>query len=78
MIRHWLSALMLLGTLPFLIGGVAHAQCLTTLGTDACFRAADPAVQAIEHHYLDRGRDQWSARPKRHLRARVSGRIPSK
>jgi hypothetical protein len=35
-------------------------------------------VQAIEHHYLDRRRDQWSARPKRHLRARVSGRISSK
>jgi hypothetical protein len=76
MIR-WLSAIMLLGTLPFLIGGVAHAQCLTTLGTDDCFRSADPAVQAIEHHYLDRRRDQSRAHPRRHLRAKVSSRVPS-
>jgi hypothetical protein len=77
MVRHWLSALMLLGSLPFLIGGVARAQCLTTLGTDDCFRAADPAVQVIEHHYLDRRRDQSHARPRPHLRAKVSSRVPS-
>jgi hypothetical protein len=76
MIR-WLSALMLLGTLPLLIGGVAHAQCLATLGTDDCFRAADPAVQAIEHHYLDPRRDHSRTRPRRHLRAKVSSRVPS-
>jgi hypothetical protein len=77
MIRHWPSTLMILGTLPFLIGGVAHAQCLTTLGTDDCFRAADPTVQAMEHHYLDPRRDHSPARPRRHLRAKVSSRVPS-
>jgi hypothetical protein len=34
-------------------------------------------VQAIEHHYLDRRRDQSRAHPRRHLRAKVSSRVPS-
>ncbi len=29
------------------------AACLPTLGMEDCFRAWDPAVQAIEHKYLD-------------------------
>jgi hypothetical protein len=72
MMRHWLSAL-ILGML--LIGGGAHAKCLPTLGTDDCFRAADPTVQAIEHHYLDApAHDQKSSRLRRHLRRRSSAR----
>jgi hypothetical protein len=35
--RNFLSALILIA-LP-LIGGIAHAGCLPTLGTDDCFRA---------------------------------------
>ena len=68
MMRHWLSAL-ILGLL--LIGGVAHAECLPTLGTDDCFRVADPTVQAIEHHYLDAAaRDKKGSQLRRHLRAK--------
>jgi hypothetical protein len=72
MMRHWLSAL-ILGLL--LIGGVAHAKCLPTLGTDDCFRAADSIVQAIEHHYLDTpAHDQKSFRLRGHLRRGQSAR----
>ena len=68
MMRHWLSALML-GLL--LIGGASHAKCLPTLGTDDCFRAADPIVQAIEHHYLDTpSHDQKFSPSRSHLRHR--------
>jgi hypothetical protein len=49
--RHWFNILTL-GALP-LVCGIAHGACLPTLGTDDCFRAADPRLQAIEHHYLD-------------------------
>jgi hypothetical protein len=73
MMHHWLSA-MILGTLPFLISGIAHAACLPTLGTDDCPRGADPRVQAIEHHYLDAPtRDRA---PSRRLRAKRPKNLP--
>jgi hypothetical protein len=54
-----------------LISGTAYAACLPTLGTDNCFRAADPRVQAIEHHYLDAPKwDQARSRFKRHSRTK--------
>lgn len=43
---------LILVALP-LAGGLAHAACLPTLGTDDCFRQRDRSVQAIEHRYLD-------------------------
>jgi hypothetical protein len=63
----------LLGALPILVSGMAHAACLPTLGTDDCFRASDPRVQAIEHRYLDPP-PRKSA--KRHLRAKRPPRSP--
>jgi hypothetical protein len=59
--------------LGFFIGGSAQAACLPTLGTEACARAWDPTVQAIEHYYLDapwHGYITPHARPARH-RARA-------
>ena len=49
--HRWLSTL-ILASVP-IASMVAHGACLTTLGTDDCFRAGDPRVQAIEHLYLD-------------------------
>jgi hypothetical protein len=38
---------------------------------DDCFRAGDPSVQAIEHHYLDAlARDRAPPRSKRHTHAK--------
>jgi hypothetical protein len=75
--RHWLNILML-GTLP-LVSGIAHGACLPTLGTDDCFRAADPRVQAIEHHYLDAPtRDKAPSRLGRHRVKKNLPRSPSK
>jgi hypothetical protein len=67
--RYRLSALMLV-TVP-LVSGIAHAECLPTLGTEDCFRAGDPWVQAIEHHYLDfRARERPPSRAKRHAQSK--------
>jgi hypothetical protein len=49
--RLWWGTLRL-GILPLVITS-AHGACLTTLGTDDCFRGEDPVVQAIAHRYLD-------------------------
>jgi hypothetical protein len=63
--RYRLGALILVAV-P-LVSGIAHAECLPTLGMDDCFRAGDPWVQAIEHHYLDApARDRVLPRSKRH------------
>jgi hypothetical protein len=46
-----------------LVGGIAQAACLPTLGMDDCFGARDPMVQAIEHRNLDAAtRDQVLAK----------------
>ena len=76
--HYWLNTLML-GTLP-LVSGIAHAACLPTLGTDDCFRATDPRVQAIEHHYLDAPtRDRTLSGSRRRPRAeRHLQRSPAK
>jgi hypothetical protein len=69
--RNCVSALILVSLQ--LVGGIARAACLTTLGMDDCFRAGDPVVvQAVEHHYLDAPtRDQAHSRSKRrHLHAK--------
>jgi hypothetical protein len=68
--RYCLFALILVSLQ--LVGGIAQATCLPTLGMDDCFRAGDPVVQAIEHRYLDAPtRDQAPSRSKRrHLHAK--------
>jgi hypothetical protein len=67
-----------LGTLTFLISGIAHAACLPTLGADDCSRGADPQVQVIEHHYLDAPtRDQTPSRLGQRQRSKRA-RSPSK
>ena len=62
--RYWIRV-KVLATLPILASGIVHAACLTTLGTDDCFRAGDPRVQAIEHRYLDIPRRYHSRAPRR-------------
>jgi hypothetical protein len=76
--RYCLHAL-ILAALP-LVSGSAHAVCLPTLGTDDCFRAGNPWVQAIEHHYLDDTWHQVRSRSKRHSETKglnISPRSPS-
>jgi hypothetical protein len=71
------SIALILVTLP-LSDGIAHAACLPTLGMDDCFRAGDPWVQAIEHHYLDvPARDRMHSRSKRHSQAKSLKPSPS-
>jgi hypothetical protein len=67
MLRPWTSTL-ILGALPILVTGISHAACLPTLGTDDCFRASDPRVQAIEHRYLDAPTREPAKRRLRALR----------
>jgi hypothetical protein len=67
--RNCVSALILVSLQ--LVGGIAQATCLPTLGMDDCFRAGDPMVQAIEHRYLDLPtRDHVPPRSKRHTHAK--------
>jgi hypothetical protein len=49
--RNWIVTA-ILASLP-VVSGAAKATCLPTRGTDNCFRAGDPLIQAIEHRYLD-------------------------
>jgi hypothetical protein len=71
--RNYLVALILVAV--SLSDGIAHAACLPTLGMDDCFRAGDPWVQAIEHHYLD-GHRAYS-RSKLHPQAKSLKPSPS-
>jgi hypothetical protein len=74
--RNYLIALILVAA--SLSNGIAHAACLPTLGMDDCFRAGDPWVQAIEHHYLDvPTRDRVYSRSKRHSQAKTLKPPPS-
>ena len=74
--RYRLSAL-ILAALP-LMSGIAHAECLPTLGMEDCFRAGDPWVQAIEHHYLDAPtRERLPSRAKRHAQSKKQKVSPS-
>jgi len=74
--RYRPSALILVAV-P-LVSGIVHAECLPTLGMDDCFRAGDPWVQAIEHHYLDAPtRERLPSRAKRHAQSKKQKVSPS-
>jgi hypothetical protein len=74
--RYRLIALILVAV-P-LLSGIARAECLPTLGMDDCFRAGDPWVQAIEHHYLDTPtRERPPSRAKRHAQSKKQKVSPS-
>jgi hypothetical protein len=75
MVRHCQISCVL-AMLSFLIGDIAHAACLPTLGTDDCSREADSQLQVIEHHYLDApSRDRTPSR-RQHQRSK-GARSPS-